>query len=130
MDHDMIRFLAELADGRRFLEGPGVTWDDVPLDSPIASLELVDGLEHLATLQGFSRFFFSNEAVSAISDDGRGGATTREPVLVAKILGGISADGKVSELRVELRPGGPVAIPREYPIQGFQFVDAAVRKGA
>lgn len=86
-------WVAVLEDGGVLVEGEGRTWDDVPRDARIRSLQLRDlrGGATLASLDGFVGFYVYNEAAAA---------TGRQGVPTAKVIGGVRADGTVREVRL------------------------------
>jgi len=124
-------FAVELADGRVLRESD-VTWDDVPAGAAVRKLEIVHlrtGVSHVS-ISDFAQFFFANEAEGFLTvggkHDGRQGLRH-----VAKIFGGISRDGTVTEARMTFdAPGLPRVSQRRYGFDGFPYVQSVLRPGA
>lgn len=123
-------FIVTFTDGSQLKEADGITWDQVPLDKPIASVEIpipysdeVVGLEHC------HGYYCHREAVSMITHvNGRPeGAPVHQ--LVAQVLGAIDYEqGVVHEVRVGV--DGKVST-LEIPIKDFEasFIDPETRWG-
>lgn len=117
-------FSIRFADGGEMTERNG-TWDEVPKDRPIQSVGLSNlnhGVDYVR-LDGFAKYFFSNEAMALKSSPDKQHHS-------AKILGGVDANGTVREAYLDFSGPKPTRSAREYPVAALAFGEAALRPGA
>lgn len=117
---ELYGFRAKLADGRVFNEIDGVTWDDVPSDSPVQALSLVEkasGVE-VFCIEGGLRYYFSNEAVAMAGDQG----------IFAGKLFGVILGNEAREIKLDVLDGVRF-YERKLPAAELRYAPHAYRQG-
>jgi hypothetical protein len=111
-------FVAVYPGGRRIAED-AATWDEIPRDEPLLSLDFVDfkRASVVFSLDGYERFFFVNECVHE----------GLRPRLTAKIFGGTNKGQGAVIVRVDFT--GPTVRMQRQDVPEHRFAPHALRPG-